>query len=223
MNTIAIILAGGVGQRLNAERPKQYIEVHGESILQHTLRAFQGMVDQVVVVCQQEWRTYVEGCQQEGLPQRTAPAGKTGYESLCNAISSLSGEAADTLVVIHDAVRPLVSQEVIADNLRVARQCGNAIAAIDIYETLLLSPDGATVRGMTRRESMYRAQTPQTFTLGTLRQMIQQAQERCVLDAQSACTLATQLGYELHLSQGDLRNFKITTTTDLALYEALIS
>lgn len=222
MKTIAIILAGGVGQRLNAERPKQYIEVRGESILQHTLCAFRGMVDQVVVVCQQEWCSYVEGCKQEDLPLRTAPAGKTGYESLCNAITSLTNEPADTFVLIHDAVRPLVSQEVIADNLRVARECGNAIAAVSIYETLLLSPDGSTVRGMTRRESMYRAQTPQTFTLGTLRQMMQQAQERCVLDAQSACTLATQLGYELHLSQGDLRNFKITTHSDLALYEALI-
>lgn len=218
MNTrvIALILSGGNGLRLHSERPKQYVEVHGEMVLHHTLKAFRGRVDDILVVCQDEWRECV------GADCRTCVAGATGFESLRNGVSALADEPADTLVIIHDAVRPLVSAEVIEDNLRVARERGNAIAAVGTYETLLQAPDGETVRSMTRREGMYRAQTPQTFTLGTLRQMMQEAQERCVVEAQSACTLACQLGYQLHLSKGDLRNFKITVPSDLELYETLI-
>lgn len=212
---IALILAGGKGERVSSERPKQYIEVRGESVLHHTLRAFHGKVDDIIVVCQDEWREYVG-------PYRTATAGTTGFESLCNGIAALADEAPDTLVMIHDAVRPLVSEAVIADNIEVARRCGNAIAAVETYETLLMAPNTETVRSMLRRESVYRAQTPQTFTLGTLRQMIKEARARCVVNAQSACVLATQLGYQLHLSKGDLRNFKITTPSDISLYESLI-
>lgn len=212
---VALILAGGKGERVSPDRPKQYIEVRGESVLHHTLRAFRGMVDEIIVVCQDEWREYIG-------TYRTATAGATGFESLCNGVAALADEAPDTLVMIHDAVRPLVSEAVIQDNIAVARRCGNAIAAVETYETLLMAPNAETVRSMMRREGMYRAQTPQTFTLGTLRQMIEEARTRCVVNAQSACTLAAQLGYQLHLSKGELQNFKITTPSDITLYESLI-
>lgn len=214
--TLALILSGGSGHRLESERPKQYIEIGGETLLRRTLRAFAGRVDHILVVCQDEWR-------REAEPFQTCQAGETGFGSLRNGVAALSDWPDETLVMIHDAVRPLVSPAVIEDNLRVAREYGNAIASVCTYETLLSAPDGSTVQGMVRRESMYRAQTPQTFTLGTLRQMLREAQERCIVEAQSACTLASQLGYELHLSQGDLQNFKITTPSDLSLYETLIS
>ncbi|MCQ2206388.1 MAG: 2-C-methyl-D-erythritol 4-phosphate cytidylyltransferase [Bacteroidaceae bacterium] len=223
-SVVALILAGGYGLRLDAHLPKQYIEVKGESVLHHTLRAFAGKVGNAVVVCRDEWRDYVLTHGHPHFPQlRTAQAGTTGFDSLRNGIASLADLPGDTLIMIHDAVRPLISAEIIADNLRVARECGNAIAAIETYETLLHAPDGgSTVRGFTRREGIFRAQTPHTFTLSTLRQMMATAQERCIVDAQSACTLASQLGYELHLSKGDLRNFKITTPSDLDLYEILV-
>lgn len=220
---IALILSGGNGERFSSERPKQYIEVHGESVLHHTVRAFSGLVDELTVACQPKWNAYVtSSCADITTPLRLAAAGSTGFESLCNGIAALADEAPDTIIMVHDAVRPLVSAAVILDNLDVARRCGNAIAAVETYETLLLAPNGETVRSMIRREGMFRAQTPQTFTLGTLRQMIEEARARCVVNAQSACTLATQLGYQLHLSKGDLRNFKITLPSDMNLYESLI-
>ncbi len=220
---IALILSGGNGERFSSESPKQYVEVHGESVLLHTLRAFSGLVDELTVVCQPKWDAYVTSLSAAiTTPLRLAVAGASGFESLCNGVAALADEAPDTIVMIHDAVRPLVSKDVILDNLEVARRCGNAIAAVETYETLLYAPNGETVRSMIRREGMYRAQTPQTFTLVTLRQMIEEARTRCVVNAQSACTLATQLGYQLHLSQGDLRNFKITLPSDMNLYESLI-
>lgn len=216
-HVVAIILAGGAGQRFGQAIPKQFIEIRGKSILHRTLEAFEGMVDDVVVVCQDEWREYVGSF-------HTATGGATGFESLRAGICALHNYDDNTLVVVHDAVRPLVTAEVIQQNISVARKYGNAITAVDVYETLFSAPDGdGTVRSMIRREGIFRAQTPQTFTLGTLRKMMEEAQRRCIVDAQSACVLAQQLGYELHLSPGDLRNFKITTPQDLLLYEAIYS
>lgn len=214
---VALILAGGIGQRACETRPKQYLEYGGETILQHTLRAFAPHVDDILVVCQDEWRA-------EAAPYATCTGGATGYESLCRGVEALAAtEAPSTLIMIHDAVRPLVDASVITDNIAVALSRGNAVAAVPVYETLFCAPDGeGTVRHMVRRESMYRAQTPHTFRLGALQEMISRARALSIVDAQSACTLAYQLGYELHLSKGDLQNFKITTPSDLSLYEALI-
>lgn len=222
---VAVILAGGMGERVGTDRPKQYIEMDGESILHHTLRMFYGMVDALVVVCSADWHSYILNGMPDipGRPElRFAEAGATGFESLCSGIFSLTDETDDTWIMVHDAVRPLVSQGIIRDNIRVAREKGNAITAVDIYETLLYAPEGdGVVQSMRRRENMFRAQTPQTFTLGTFRKMILEARKFCIHDAQSVCTLAHQLGYELHISRGDLSNFKITTPSDLELYRKL--
>lgn len=214
---VALILAGGTGERVGESRPKQFLQYGGESILRHTLRAFAPHVDDILVVCQDEWR-------HEAEPYLTCVGGKTAYESLCNGIAALAAkEDASTLVMIHDAVRPLVDASIITDSIDVACRFGNAIAAVPVYETLFsTAEDERTVRRMVRREGMFRAQTPHTFTLEALQQMLRQAKALSINDAQSACTLAFQLGYELHLSKGDLRNFKITTPSDLSLYETLI-
>lgn len=214
---VALILAGGTGQRACETRPKQYLEYGGESVLQHTLRAFEPHVDDILVVCQDEWRAQAQ-------PYTTCTGGATGYESLCRGVAALSAtEPPTTLVMIHDAVRPLVDAAIITDNIAVALSRGNAITAVPVYETLFCAPDGeGTVRNMVRREGMFRAQTPHTFRLGALQEMISRARALSIVDAQSACTLAYQLGYELHLSKGGLQNFKITTPSDLSLYEALI-
>lgn len=214
---VALILAGGTGERVGESRPKQYLQYGGESILRHTLHAFEPHVDDILVVCRDEWR-------HEAEPYNTCAGGKTAYESLCNGIATLAAkEEPSTIVMIHDAVRPLVDASIITDSIDVACRFGNAIAAVPVYETLFSSAeDERTVRRMVRREGMFRAQTPHTFTLEALQQMLRQAKALSINDAQSACTLAFQLGYELHLSKGDLRNFKITTPSDLSLYETLI-
>lgn len=233
---VALILAGGTGQRFGADVPKQFVSVGGKSILHHTLEAFYQHVGQMVVVCEPEWYAHVEAFAHDSELARkkpdeatgseilcTAPAGATGFESLCSGINALQHLPDDVFVMIHDAVRPLVTTDIITANLEVAFRCGNAIASVETYETLFTVPEGdGVVRSMTRRDGVFRAQTPQTFTLGALRKMISEARRLCIRDAQSACVLAHQLGYELHLSPGDLRNFKITTPSDLYIYEALL-
>lgn len=220
---IALILAGGSGERVGADRPKQYVEVKGESILHHTLCAFRNFADGIVVACQKEWTDYVDAYSSEFPTLRTCPAGSTGFATLHHGIESMADLPDSTLVMIHDAVRPLVSANVITRNLEVARLKGNAITAVGTYETLLHAPDSTTASGMTARDDVYRAQTPQTFTLGTLRTLLQQAEKQGISSTQCACTLAMQLGHKLFLSEGEIINFKITTPSDLSLYETAIS
>lgn len=220
---IALILAGGQGERFGADRPKQYVELNGESILHHTLSAFRDYTDGIVVVCQNEWKDYVEAYSAEFPTLRTCQAGATGYESLHSGIEFLSDLPDDVIVMIHDAARPLVPASVISRNLEVASLNGNAITVVGIYETLLHSTDGTTACSMTARDESYRAQTPQTFTLGMLRNMFQQAQEKGITSSECACTLAMQLGLKLFLSEGDIINFKITTPSDMYLYETALS
>lgn len=228
---IAIILAGGNGLRLGADVPKQFVKVGGRTILQHTLAAFCGYADQIVVVCDSHWEDRVVDYGrelQDTIPDFTAniittPAGATGFGSLCSGVSALADFDDDVLVMVHDAVRPCVSSAIIEANLAVARVHGNAITSVESYETLFVAPESdGVVQSMMRRDGVFRAQTPQTFTLGMLRSMINEARTKHLPDAQSACVLAHQLGYELHLSQGDVLNFKITTPSDLTLFEALL-
>lgn len=226
---VALILAGGTGQRFGADVPKQFVSVGGKSILYHTLGAVCPHVDHTVVVCEPEWNAHVDdfahaddfACKSKRIS--TAPAGVTGFESLCSGVLSLHDLPDDVFVMVHDAVRPLVTADVIVENINVAQRYGNAITSVETYETLFTVPESdGVVRSMIRRDGVLRAQTPQTFTLGTLRKMISEARRLCISDAQSACVLAYQLGYELHLSPGNLRNFKITTHSDLDIYEAIL-
>lgn len=230
-HVIAIILAGGNGLRLGADVPKQFVKVGGRTILQHTLSAFMGYADQVVVVCDSQWEERVKDFGrelQESAPQfctgiTTAPAGTTGFASLCSGVAALSDYDDGVLIMVHDAVRPCVTSEILEANLAVARTHGNAITSVESYETLFVAPEGdGVVQSMMRRDGVFRAQTPQTFTLGMLRSMINEAQTKQLPDAQSACVLAHQLGYRLHLSPGSVLNFKITTPSDLSLFEALL-
>lgn len=214
---VALILAGGMGSRSGRDLPKQFVKIAGRSVLQQTLSAFDGLCDAILVVCAPEWA-------QEATPYLTAPAGATGYDSLCSGISALSKTYPDeTLVMIHDAVRPLVTRDVITANLQVARKYGVAVTAIETYETLLYAPSIESLpTSMQRREGVYRVQTPQTFTLGMLRQLICEATRQNISTPQCACDLAYRLGVTLHMSPGAMQNFKITTPSDFALYEALL-
>lgn len=224
-NIVALVLAGGTGRRVGADCPKQFVEIDDESILLHTLKAFKDHVNHIEVVCQPEWMDYIveQELMVKDLVVTVSKAGETGFDSLCSGVEGLNVFSDDTLVMVHDAVRPFVSEEIIKRNIEVATQYGNAITSVEIYETLLSAPEGnGVVRSMTRREGMFRAQTPQTFTLGALRHMISEARRLNISNAQSACVLAQQLGYELHLSPGDIRNFKITTPSDLDLYFDLL-
>ena len=238
MRSIALILAGGKGRRMKLSIPKQFAVVDGMSVLQHTMLGFQQheLISAIYVVAASEWHETVRQQALEGKIDKflgCATAGETGYDSLVNGIRYLSEkESAETLVMVHDSVRPLISQDIISRNLAVAMSHGNAITCIESQESyMVIDTDDNTKPGTPRhatdiisRERLVRAQTPQTFSLQEFQQMMHEAVEQHVKPAQSAFMLAQQLGHTpLYISQGETTNFKITHPQDLMLLEAILA
>lgn len=226
---IALLLAGGKSSRMNTSRPKQYLEVNGETVLKHTMRAFQQhpLIQDIYVVCAREWEETVLDEAQSGQITKFRHAiigGNTSYQSLMNGIAYLLQEVKDTdsIVLVHDAVRPLVSQDIISRNIAVCLTHGNAITAVRSQEAFLVSEDGSSSNSYIPRENMLRAQTPHTFPLKTLKEMMEAAEEKGITHSQSLFTLANELGFTpLHIAQGDNMNFKLTYPNDILIYQAL--
>lgn len=223
------MLAGGKSSRMNTNRPKQYIEVNGESVLKHTMKAFQQhpLIQDIYVVCARGWEETVSEEAQSGEITKfrhSIIGGETSFQSLKNGIAYLQQEVKDkdAIVLVHDAVRPLISQDVISRNIAVCLTHGNAITAVRSQEAFLVSENGSCSSSYVPRENLLRAQTPHTFPLKTLKEMMDKAEERGITHSQSLFTLANELGFlPLHISQGDIMNFKLTYPNDILIYQAL--
>ena len=227
-HSVALILAGGEGSRMNMSIPKQYVMVDGQTVLQHTMCAFQQhqLVSNIYVVASLRWQDSVTQMAKDAGITKFRPcidAGSTSFLSLRNGIAALAQhENDDTIVLVHDAVRPLVSQDVISRNIAVCLTHGNAITALESHEAFLVSRDGLTSADYLPREGVLRAQTPHTFPLSTLTQMMEKAHEQSITYSQSLFTLANELNFTpLYIAEGDALNFKLTLPQDILIYQAL--
>lgn len=226
---VALLMAGGQGRRMDTPVPKQYIEVAGRPVLAYTLRAFarhEG-VDAVCVVCEDSWASHVAvlaGAEAGAKFRGTFPAGERLFDSLRSGVDGLqrAGWPAETLVLVHDGVRPLVPQSVITSSLETLRAEGSAVAALPSNEAFMLSRDGARATAFSPREHRYLAQTPHAFALGTLAEAFAEADRRGIRASQSLYTLMAELErWPLALSQGAWLNFKLTRPEDLELFARL--
>ncbi len=225
----ALILSGGRGTRFSSMRPKQYFEVDGVPVISYTMRAFERhpLVTDIYVVCSPEWDTYIES--QSGRCgfskfRGCIASGRTSFCSVRNGIEGLVARSLpdDSLVLVHDAVRPLVSQDTISNNILVCRERGNAITVIYSNEAYMKVSGGNEATGFAQREEYMRAQTPHTFRLSALTELMAQAKESGITHSQSLFTLANELGHSpLYIAMGDILNFKITLPQDLKIFRAL--
>ena len=227
---IALLLAGGVGSRISDKCPKQFIEIDGESVLLHTMRAFQLHPDiaAVYVVCAEKWDEYVKSQAERGGIAKfkgTFVSGATSAQSVRNGIEGLLrlyGNDRHTLVLVHDAVRPFVNYEIIGRNIQVCQEKGNAITAIYSNEAYMQTEDGKLSERGIARETLMRAQTPQTFPLKTLEEIMQKAKDTGIEHFQSLYTLCNDVGYApLFVAEGNSLNFKLTEPKDIKIYQAL--
>lgn len=234
--SIALILAGGIGSRMNLSIPKQFIVVDGLTVLQHTMLAFQchQLVSAIYVVTAPQWQNAVyQQAQDAGITKFIScmNAGDNSFQSARNGILALQNlEDAGTVVLIHDAVRPLVSQDIISRNIAVCLSRGNAITSLSSQESyMVIDPNSTTdSKGITSskhipREHLLRAQTPHTFLLKELIAMMKQADEMGIEYSQSIFTLANELGHTpLHTAEGEMINFKLTLPSDFTIFRAIL-
>ncbi len=218
---IALILAGGIGQRVGESIPKQFIKVDGKPILTYTLQAFQNNpdVDSIVVVCVDGWSDEVLRCAEEaGITKfkGTIPGGANSMESISNGVLGLDAQESD-IVIIHDSVRPLVPQRVISDCVAKCKEYGNGCAAIPLQETIVRTKDGISGNVNIDRSEIMRVQTPQAYRYDDLRSMYMEAKEKGITESIYANTLAMELGRTIYFSEGSAYNIKITTRKDLLM------
>lgn len=225
---IALVFAGGTGQRMNhAARPKQFLELYGKPIIIYTLEVFQKHpdVDAIVVPCVAGWHDHLQHlAEQYRIDKliRIVPGGKTSQESKLSALRSLKEICKeDDIIIMHDAVRPLVTEKLISDNLDCVRQHGNAITVDPFTETGITIDDGITVASTIERQKLYIAKAPQCFFYKDVLQAHEAAQNMPDSTTIDTCTIMTALGKQLYVVKGEHSNIKITTPEDYYIFKAI--
>lgn len=228
---IALLLAGGQGHRMHCDRPKQFLEIGRTPVITYPLRTFQlhDEIDKIYVVCATEWSDFViSTALRENISKfvRTLPAGATSMDSIRNGIAGIREDAGclNPVVMLHEAVRPLVTAEIISDNLDVFHAHGNAVTAIQSQEAYMVSTDGTVSTASLPRERLYRAQTPQTFFLSDVEEAFARAGRSGRKASQSLYTLMTEECGDkpLYIAQGNELNFKLTFPNDIEMLKAFL-
>ena len=225
---IGLIIAGGVGARVNNSTPKQFIMVKGKPVIAYTLEVFQNnsQIDAIAVVCLSGWedmlRKYARQYHLDKL-RWIVKGGRTGMESLRNGMELLRQHCSDDdIIVIHDAVRPLITDDIINSNIASVAEYGTAVTYIPSTEALLYSDDGEYSSEVVDRSKIFRTQTPQSLRLSKFVWEHEEAKKRGITDTVSTCTLLVELGETVHFVRGLNTNLKITTAEDFALFSSYL-
>lgn len=225
---VAIVFAGGTGQRMrNSARPKQFLELYGKPIIAYTLEIFQTHpdIDMIVVPCVDGWLEQLQKIADKyeiSKLSKIIPGGATSQQSKLFALHALQDVCKeDDIVLMHDAVRPLITHRLIDDNLSCIRRFGNAITVDPFTETGVVSGDGKTVESTIERKKLYIAKAPQTFYYGEVLWAHEQAQDMPESTTIDTCTIMTALGRELHFVPCQSSNIKITTPEDYYIFKAI--
>ena len=229
MANIGLIIAGGSGNRMHQDIPKQFITVNERPVIVYTLEAFEHHpeIDAIAVVCIEGWEQVLWAyARQFNITklQYVVCGGRNGQDSIRNGLFELEKHfAPDDIVLVHDAIRPMVSAEIISDNIRVAREFGNAIAVIPCAEAMLQTEDGAVSTGSYPRDRLKRTQTPQAFRLGEICDLHRRALAAGITNSIASCTLKIEMGEQVYFSAGSEKNIKLTTVDDIDIFKALLA
>jgi 2-C-methyl-D-erythritol 4-phosphate cytidylyltransferase len=215
----ALIVAGGKGTRINSKTPKQFLELSGLPVLMHTLQAFYRYsenINLILVLPEDDMQTWHTLCERHKFtrPLILQNGGETRFQSVKNGLQKIEN---DGLVAIHDGVRPLISEDIIATSFRLAAVHQSAIAAVSLKESIRVM-DHESSKAIDR--SKFRLiQTPQTFRVSLIKKAYEMKEDLSLTDDAS---VAENSGHVISLFEGSYENIKITTTEDLIVADALL-
>lgn len=227
---VALIIAGGSGQRMGQDIPKQFINVYDKPILIYTLENFQKhpQIDAIEVVCLDGWQNlvwaYAKQFQIDKLKWIVA-GGETGQESIRNGVYHLDGICKpEDIIVIHDGIRPMVDEAVLSDVIVTCQKYGNAVSAMPYNEQIFVVDNDISTVQYIPRETIRRVSTPQAYRFGLLNEKYHEAFEKKIgiYGSSYTNTMMADLGVRLFFSAGSERNIKLTTTDDLELFKAFL-
>ncbi len=228
---IALIIAGGSGKRMEQEIPKQFINVCDKPVIIYTLEAFQKHPDihEIIVVCIDGWHEILKAyAKQFGITKlcHVVSGGEVGFDSIYNGVLEAKRHYADDdLILVHDAIRPMVSQEIISDCIIQCKKYGSAVAAVPCNTAVLryIGEEKACSDEVVDRRILAMTQTPQGFTLGKLMWAHEEARKRGIRESVASCTLLPELGEKVYFSLGAETNIKLTTQDDMKIFKALLN
>lgn len=201
MKNIALIIAGGVGARMGQDIPKQFINVHDKPVIIYTLETFQKhpQIDAIEVVCLDGWHDVLRAyAKQFGISklENVVSGGRNGQDSIRNGLYDIAERyrSDDDVVLIHDAIRPMVSADVITDNIRVCRQYGNAITVVPCTAAMLKTYDSLSTEEQVPRDNLKITQTPQAFFLKDICEAHKEALDKGITNSVASCTMYIELG-----------------------------
>ena len=235
MSNIGVIFAGGVGRRMHTKekkKPKQFLEIWGKPIIVRTIEYFQENpeIDAVVVVCVKDWIPYFEKLQYQyrlDKVKKVVPGGETGqlsiYAGLCAAEElTQENDFDDTIVLIHDGVRPLITSKLLSENIEAVKKYGNCITSGLVQETIVEISDDNDVLLVPDRKHSRVAKAPQSFFLEDVLAAHRKALSEGITDFIDTCTMMQHYGYRLHMIDGPHENIKITTPEDYYIMQGIL-
>ena len=227
---IAIIIAGGVGSRMGANIPKQFIKVNDKHVLAYTIESFEKhpLVDAIEVVCIKGWENEVWDYKKKYNIKKLkwiAEGGNTGQESIRNGVFNLKDKVSpDDNIIIHDGIRPLVDDEVLDDLILKCNKYGNAVTSMPYNEQIFLVDNEISTVKYIPRETLRRVATPQCYKYSLLDDKYHEAFEKKIgiYGSSYTNTMMVDLGVRLYFAKGSDRNIKLTTPGDLQIFEAML-
>lgn len=224
---IALILAGGVDARFKMDIPKQFVNVNNRPIIVYTLEIFQKHpdIDEIVVSCLDGWQEMVRVYGKQFNISKLStiiPGGRDAQESTYHGLKELKDRmGSGDIVVVHDAIRPNVSEELISASIQSCRKQGMGVAATYIMDNIMHSQDGREGYESINRNRIMKVQTPQAFDFQYIWDMHNRALQEKSVGAWDNSSLLTSLGQKVYFSEGSDLNMKINTTEDVEMFKAL--
>lgn len=231
---IAVIFAGGSGLRMHTKsRPKQFLDLNGKPIIIYTLELFDNhkAIDAIVVACIESWIPFLEKQIRKfeiNKVVKIVPGGSTGQESIYNGLCAAEEYAQEhktdvkqTTVLIHDGVRPLITEETITDNINKVEEEGSCITCIPATETFIVKQDDGNLEIPSRARSLI-ARAPQSFRLSDIMAAHRRALQEGIHDFIDSCTMMSHYGHKVATVIGPMENIKITTPTDYFVLRAMV-
>ena len=226
---IAIIFAGGTGQRMNTRTlPKQFLELHGKPIIVYTIEQFQNhpLIDGIVVVMLENWIEHFNGlAKRYGLDKVVAvvPGGDSGQASIFNGLNKTAElYSLDSTVLIHDGVRPLIDEKTITSVIDTVKAHGTAVTVAPAIETITLADSSGKVGQIIERSKCKLAKAPQSFILKDLLAAHKKAIAENKHDFIDSASMMQYYGYDLYTVEGSPENIKITTPSDFYIFRAIV-
>ena len=204
--------------------------MYDKPVIVYTMEAFQQhpLIDGIEVVCLDGWHDVLRAyAKQFGISklENVVSGGKNGQDSIRNGLYDIASRHSDKddVVLVHDAIRPMVSQDIISDNIRVCRQYGNAITVVPCTAAMLKTYDALQSTEQVPRDNLKITQTPQAFFVNDLVAAHKEALDRGITNSVASCTMYIELGRKLYMSKGSEKNLKLTTTEDIEIFKALLN